>query len=56
MRAVRDTVGPEIQIMIEGHRRFSVAEAIWFGDRLAEFDPTWFEEPTTIPRSTPRLK
>lgn len=45
-RAVREAVGPTVQIMIEGHRRFSVAEAIWVGERLAEFDPTWFEEPT----------
>jgi len=44
--AVRETVGPDVQIMIEGHRRFSVAEAIWFGDALREFNPTWFEEPT----------
>ncbi|MEZ4562090.1 MAG: mandelate racemase/muconate lactonizing enzyme family protein [Thermomicrobiales bacterium] len=46
IRAVRETVDPDIQIMIEGHRRFSVSEAIWFGERIAEFDPTWFEEPT----------
>jgi len=46
VRAVREAVGPEIQIMIEGHSRFSVAEAVWVGDRLAEFNPTWFEEPT----------
>ena len=32
--------------MIEGHRRFSVAEAIKIGHELAEYDPTWFEEPT----------
>jgi galactonate dehydratase len=32
--------------MIEGHRRFSVSEAIWVGDHIAEFEPTWFEEPT----------
>ena len=46
VRAVREAVGPDIQLMIEGHRRFSVAEAVWLGERLAEFDPTWFEEPT----------
>ncbi|MFM9105653.1 MAG: mandelate racemase/muconate lactonizing enzyme family protein [Chloroflexota bacterium] len=44
--AVRETVGPDVQIMIEGHRRFSVHEAIWFGEALREFNPTWFEEPT----------
>lgn len=46
VRAVRETVGPDIGIMVEGHSRFSVAEAIWIGERLAEFEPTWFEEPT----------
>jgi galactonate dehydratase len=45
-RAVREAVGPRVEIMIEGHRRFSVAESIWVGERLAEFEPTWFEEPT----------
>ncbi len=44
--AVREAVGPDVEIMIEGHRRFSVAEAVWLGERLAPFAPTWFEEPT----------
>lgn len=43
---VRDAVGPDIQLMIEGHRRFSVSEAIKIGHELAHYDPTWFEEPT----------
>jgi len=46
IRAVREAVGPSVQIMIEGHRRFSVAEAVRIGEEIAEFDPTWFEEPT----------
>jgi galactonate dehydratase len=46
VEAVRDAVGPEIQLMIEGHRRFSVAEAIKIGHELVPYDPTWFEEPT----------
>jgi galactonate dehydratase len=46
IRAVREAVGPSIQIMVEGHRRFSVAEAIRIGEEIAEFNPTWFEEPT----------
>jgi hypothetical protein len=45
-RAVRDAVGPDVQLMIEGHRRFSVAEAIKIGHELARSTPTWFEEPT----------
>lgn len=46
VRAVREAIGPDVQIMVEGHSRFSVGEAIWVGERLAEFEPTWFEEPT----------
>ncbi len=46
VRAVREAVGPDVQLMIEGHSRFSVSEAVWLGERLAEFEPTWFEEPT----------
>ncbi len=46
VRAVREAVGPRIQLMIEGHRRFSVAEAVEVGVAIAGFDPTWFEEPT----------
>jgi galactonate dehydratase len=46
VRAVRETVGPEVQVMIEGHSRFSVSEAVYVGDAIAEFEPTWFEEPT----------
>jgi galactonate dehydratase len=46
VRAVREAVGQSVQIMIEGHRRFSVAEAVRIGEELIEFNPTWFEEPT----------
>jgi galactonate dehydratase len=43
--AVRDAVGPTVDIMIEGHDRFSVATALRVADRLAQFRPAWFEEP-----------
>jgi galactonate dehydratase len=43
--AVRDAVGPAVELMIEGHSRFSVATALRIADRLAPFRPTWFEEP-----------
>lgn len=46
VRAIRETVGPEVQLMIEVHSRFSVSEAVWVGERIAEYEPTWFEEPT----------
>jgi galactonate dehydratase len=43
--AVRDAVGPTVDLMIEGHERFSVSTALRVADRLAEFRPAWFEEP-----------
>lgn len=46
VREVREAVGPDIQIMIEGHRRFSVSEAIVIASEIEPYKPTWFEEPT----------
>ncbi|CAN5658512.1 mandelate racemase/muconate lactonizing enzyme family protein [soil metagenome] len=46
VREVREAVGPDIQIMVEGHRRFSVSEAIVIAEEIAPYNPTWFEEPT----------
>lgn len=46
MAAVRDAVGPDIALMIEGHGRFNVPTAIALARDIARFDPVWFEEPT----------
>ena len=43
--AVRDAVGPAVDLMIEAHNRFSVATALRIADRLVEFRPAWLEEP-----------
>jgi len=45
VRAVREAVGDEVDLMIEGHDRFAVATAIRLGHALAEFRPMWFETP-----------
>lgn len=45
MAAVRDAVGPDIGLMIEGHGRFDVPTAIALARDIARFDPIWFEEP-----------
>lgn len=45
VEAVRDGVGPDVDLMIEGHERFSVSTALRIADRLVEFRPAWFEEP-----------
>ena len=45
VRAVREAVGPDVDLLIEGHGRFSAGMAVDVAQKLAEFDPTWFEEP-----------
>jgi galactonate dehydratase len=43
--AVREAVGPDIDLMIEAHNRFSVSTALRVADRLVEHRPAWLEEP-----------
>jgi galactonate dehydratase len=45
VEAVVGAVGPEVEILIEGHGRFNVATAIRIAQALEEYDITWFEEP-----------
>ena len=43
--AVRDEVGPNVDLLIEGHSRFTVATAVTIAFRLQPFQIGWFEEP-----------
>src|SRR6185436_9907627 len=43
--AVREAVGPHVDILIEGHSRFNVATAVDVAKRLEPYRPAWFEEP-----------
>jgi galactonate dehydratase len=43
--AVREAVGPDVQIMVEMHGRFSPGTAAQVGELLAPYDPEWIEEP-----------
>jgi galactonate dehydratase len=45
VRAVREAVGPQVEILVEVHRRLSPNEAIRVAHRLEEFQPFWYEEP-----------
>ena len=45
MRAVREAVGPNVDLCIEVHGRLSPANAIRIGKRLEEFNPFFYEEP-----------
>jgi galactonate dehydratase len=43
--AVRAAVGPAVDLLIEGHNRFSVHTALQFADAMVPYQPTWFETP-----------
>ena len=45
IRAVRDAVGPTVDLLIEGHCRFNVPTAVEFAEAIHQFRPAWFEEP-----------
>lgn len=45
VKAIREAVGPDIDLIIEGHARFTIAEAIKIGRVLEPYEPTWFEAP-----------
>ena len=45
VEAVRDAVGPDFDIFVEMHGRFSPAAAIGIAKDLEPFRPGWFEEP-----------
>jgi galactonate dehydratase len=45
VEAVRDAVGPEVEIFVEMHGRFSPATAIRIAGLLAPYRPAWIEEP-----------
>jgi len=45
VKAVRDAVGPDVDILIDQHRRLAPVHAIRLDKKLAEFGLYWLEEP-----------
>ncbi|WP_280419864.1 mandelate racemase/muconate lactonizing enzyme family protein [Nocardia carnea] len=45
IEAIRDAVGPEVELMLEMHGRFSPATAVRLARELSPYDPAWLEEP-----------
>ncbi|MFB6112465.1 MAG: mandelate racemase/muconate lactonizing enzyme family protein [Halodesulfurarchaeum sp.] len=43
--AVREAVGPDVDLLIEGHGRFTTGQALEVARKLEPHEPTWFEEP-----------
>ena len=48
--AVREAVGPDVDVMLDVYRMLTPASAISLAHRLAEFRPYWLEEP--VPSSS----
>lgn len=55
VEAVRDAVGPDVEILVEMHGRFNPVTAVEMANELARFKPGWFEEPVP-PENLPALK
>src|SRR5919202_4124938 len=47
VRAVREAVGPDIDLLIEAHRRLAPMHAIRIAHRLEPLQPFWYEEPVS---------
>jgi galactonate dehydratase len=45
VEAVRDVVGPDVEILVEMHGRFTPAQAVAVARELEPFRPSWIEEP-----------
>lgn len=43
--AIREAIGPDIELLIDAHGLYNVPTAIRLANRLAPYDITWFEEP-----------
>lgn len=55
LKAVREAVGPEIELFVEVHGRLCPSDAIRVGNRMEEYRPFFFEEPVP-PQNLDALK
>ncbi|HEX2186410.1 MAG TPA: mandelate racemase/muconate lactonizing enzyme family protein [Chloroflexota bacterium] len=53
--AIREAVGPQVEVLIDAHALYNVPTAVRLAHRLAPFNITWFEEPVP-PESYHALK
>ena len=45
VRALRDVIGPDIHLMVDANEAYNATTAIRIGQKLADLDLVWFEEP-----------
>ena len=43
--ALREAIGPDIRLMVDANQAYNATSAIRIGNRLADLDLLWFEEP-----------
>lgn len=55
LAAVRAAVGPDVELMVEMHGRFTAATAAKVARAIEEYDPAWIEEPVP-PHDVPGLR
>jgi galactonate dehydratase len=47
VRIMRETVGPDVDLMVEVHRRLAPINAIRVANAIEQYRPYWFEEPVS---------
>jgi galactonate dehydratase len=47
VRAVREAVGPEVEILVEVHRRLAPMHAVRVARQIEPYRPFWYEEPVS---------
>ena len=47
LRVVRETVGPDVDLLVECHRRLAPMHAVRLARAMAPYNPFWFEEPVS---------
>lgn len=45
VRCVRDAIGPEVDLLVDANNGYYAKQAIRMGERFADLDVRWFEEP-----------
>jgi L-alanine-DL-glutamate epimerase-like enolase superfamily enzyme len=45
VRAVRNAIGPDVELMVDANNAWDAQTALRFGRMIEEYDPYWFEEP-----------
>ena len=50
MKAARAAVGPDVKLMLDANCAYRWHEAVQIAERVAQYDPFWFEEPNRAGR------